>query len=630
MSCVDTKTSGNDSINSPLKKEGPMKVHNGNSKNSQKPSLKKPYQPGLDPEMDAWFTAFFIENHLDHFTHPEQAAAPEQVRFTVYTEDDERYYPCSDRMFAAIMSRKESDFIQKKYQEVLERILELIDQQIKDQNEKDYLKALIKIKYQHETRDEIMIPSRLEKRLIRIFLNHSQIEDPYIIEKTTRNHRVSRALNSEGFQKALNYFDCTDLTNSLSSLTQVKALAEDLILKRLFSLAGVPSLWESDESLAYTEEVFLRMFDRPLTGNGIEPLFRFLGIQTPDHQSREVGTKKILWLADEAGEFVVDLAIIHCLAKLGHKIIIAFKGGPLFTKVDFKDAQEDEVLSRELDGALFLQEKNMSKNELVKTLRSDYDIIAISDGTRENLNLLLTSTTFARIFKEVDGIISRGHDQRRRFFVTHFQFTQDIFNISPGDQGAVSILYRPKHPAVIKFSHKDLENKAKKIIDRMVDAKKHGMTVVFYSGIIGSIPGRISMAKKIMSVLIEYLKQQFAMTFIINPSEYFEPGMDADDLMYMWEIVQRSGYIDIWRFQTYEDIAQAFQIMNSKVPPEWVGKDATFSTGCTKEMHIALEVQAKHPEMQIIGPAKEKFMRRSEYGVGKMYDKRLGEILPFK
>jgi len=97
-------------------------------------------------------------------------------------------------------------------------------------------------------------------------------------------------------------------------------------------------------------------------------------------------------------------------------------------------------------------------------------------------------------------------------------------------------------------------------------------------------------------------------------------------LMYMWEIVQKSGLIDIWRFQTYEDISRAFQIMKKKVPPEWVGKDATYSTGCTKEMKIALEVQQKHPEMQIIGPAKEKFMRRDEYGVGKMYDKRLGII----
>jgi hypothetical protein len=133
------------------------------------------------------------------------------------------------------------------------------------------------------------------------------------------------------------------------------------------------------------------------------------------------------------------------------------------------------------------------------------------------------------------------------------------------------------------------------------------------------------MAKKIMSVFVEFLKKQSAMTFIINPSEHFEPGMDADDLMYMWEIVQRSGLIGIWRFQTYDDIAQAFKIMDTKVSPEWVGKDATFSTGCTKEMRIALDVQTTYPEMQIIGPATEKFMRRDEYGIGKMYDKRLGE-----
>jgi hypothetical protein len=160
----------------------------------------------------------------------------------------------------------------------------------------------------------------------------------------------------------------------------------------------------------------------------------------------------------------------------------------------------------------------------------------------------------------------------------------------------------------------------------MAAAKKKGMTVVFYSGIIGSIPGKIKTAKKIMAVFVAYLKEQSTMTYIINPSEYFEPGMDADDLMYMWEIVQKSGLIDIWRFQSYEDIALAFGILKQKVPPEWVGKDATFSTGCTKEMTIALEVQKKHPEMQIIGPAKEKFMRRREYGIGKMYDRRFSDF----
>jgi hypothetical protein len=129
-----------------------------------------------------------------------------------------------------------------------------------------------------------------------------------------------------------------------------------------------------------------------------------------------------------------------------------------------------------------------------------------------------------------------------------------------------------------------------------------------------------------MSVYVQFIKKQSAKTFIINPSEYSEPGMDADDLMFMWEIVQRSGLIDIWRFQTYEDIAEAFRAMKTRVPPEWVGKDATFSTGCTKEMKIALEVQKAHPEMHIIGPSQEKFLRRQEYGIGKMYDRRLDEI----
>ena len=65
--------------------------------------------------------------------------------------------------------------------------------------------------------------------------------------------------------------------------------------------------------------------------------------------------------------------------------------------------------------------------------------------------------------------------------------------------------------------------------------------------------------------------------------------------------------------------------MGEKVPPEWVGKDATYSTGCTKEMIIAEDVLKKHPEMQIIGPPKEKFMRRKEYGVGMMHDRRLSD-----
>ena len=585
-----------------------------------------PYKSGQDPSADAWYTAFFIENHLDYYAYPDRVATPEQVRFMVYTEENERYYPCSDRMFGTIMRREKPQFLQEKYAEVLDRILSLIDRQIEDEWDKAFLKALIKTKFQHETRDGIMIPSRLEKRLLKIYIDRTQIEDPYLCEKAQRNERASRVLNSEAFQKALDHVDDSLILSSPDSLEQLKTKVDYLKLHRLFALSVERTLWESDEMSRYTVEDYLKLFSRPITGNGVEPLWRCLLIQKEEDASGIPQSRKILWLADEAGEVIVDLAIIRYLVRLGHKMIIAFKNGPLFTKVDFYDAQEDEILRKELVDALLIKEKDLGKNELVKILKSDRNIMAVSDGTRENLNLLITSTTFARIFKEVDCVISKGPDQRRRFFDTHFRFTQDIYSIAEDENGSASIWYKAKHPAVIKFSHNDLTRKAQAIISQMQAAKDKGMTVIFYSGIIGSVPGKIDVAKKIMSTYTQCLKDQSVGTFIINPSVHYEPGMDADDLMFMWEIVQRSGLIDIWRFQTYDDIVRAFQIMKTKVPPEWVGKDATFSTGCTKEMKIALDVQKDHREMQIIGPPEAKFLRRKEYGVGKMYDRRLSEI----
>ncbi len=588
--------------------------------------MRSPYRPGSSPEQDAWFTAFFIENHLDHYAYPEMAASPEQVRFMVFTDDDERYYPCSSRMFDAIMSRKKSRFMTGRYREVLDRIMTLIRVKIEDPWDRQFLEALVKIKYEIEITEQILIPSRLEKRLLMIFLHRTQIEDPWFEEKARRNRRIQLALNTTAFQNAINRvepFPCEQVPGTLAG---IREFADYLELKRLIALAGVPALWETDAAEEFTEQNYLKLFKQPIDGNGLERLLTFLAITGNHIPNNEDKGRKILWLANEAGEIIVDLAIIRYLVKRGHKIIIAFKEGPLFTKADFADLNADPVLRRETEDVLVLREKSLGKKELVAKLRSDYDVVAISDGTRENLNLLMVSTTFARAFKEVDAVISRGDDQRRRFFDTPFQFTQDIYNITATRDGGIDVTFKPKHGKVIKFSHADLERKAQSIVDQMAAAKAAGMTVVFYSGIIGSIPGKIDVAKKIMSTFVHHLEEHSTQTFIINPSEFYEPGMDADDLMYMWEIVQRSGLIDIWRFQTYEDILQAFQILKQKVPPEWVGKDATFSTGCTKEMKIAVDVQQGHPEMQIIGPSQEKFMRRDEYGIGKMFDRRFDAL----
>lgn len=584
----------------------------------------KPYRIGQDPEMDAWYTAFFIENHIDHFAYPEIVAAPEQVRFMVYTDGDERYYPCSDLMFNTIMNKRRSKFLKDKYSEVLKKMIYLVEQQIDDEYEKNYLKTLIATKFNHETREGLMIPSRIEKRLLNIYLNRTQIQDPYLFEKSRRNLKASQILRSKAFSEALDSLEDHNPLNS-KSLEEIKNWIDDVKLRRLLAVSVEHELWESEEGHEISKEDIIDLFKRPFTGDGELHLWKFL--KTHENKGHTgFQPKKILWLADESGEIMFDLAIIRYLNKMGHKVIIAFKNGPLFTKADFNDAQNDKELLAAMEGVPFIMDRDMSKNDLIQVLKTDKTLLAISDGTRENVNLLLVSTTFARLFKEVDGIISKGLDQRRRFFETHFAFTQDIYSIAPDVNGAPSIWYKPRHPEVIKFSAGDLEEKALTIISQMTAAKAKDMTVMFYSGIIGSIPGKVDMAKKVMSLTIESIKKQATRTFIINPSEYFEPGMDADDLMYMWEIVQRSGLIDIWRFQTYDDIEAAFLTMNKKIPPEWVGKDATFSTGCTKEMRIALDVQKKHPEMQIIGPSQSKFSRRQEYGVGKMYDRSLEDI----
>ncbi len=578
------------------------------------------YRFGRSPEMDARLTSFFIENHLDYYTYPDHAATEEQVRFMVYCDESERYYPCSDQMFEAIISRQNTAYIQKHYRRALQNILALIERQIEDPWEKSYLETLITTKFQHEARDEIMIPSRLEKRLMSIYMMRTRIDDPFQEEKSRRNALALDAFNSPACHEAINHVDAQELEHPPDTLADIKSLIAAVEFKRLLCLACARQMWQKNVTTDFDKGGYLDLFNPPFEGDGLGPLLDVLGFR-----ERQRPEQKILWLSDEAGETPLDLMVIRFLVAHGHKLILSAKKAPLYTKTTIDDLLNDPVLQPVLGQAAVIDNSNLSKNDLVRTLRGDVPILLLPDGTSENINLLLCSTTFARVFKEVDLVISRGLDQRRRFFDTHFQFTQDIFNISTLNDGRISILRKSRHPEVIKFSHRDLEEKAQNIIDQMKSSQDQGMTVIFYSGIIGSIPGKIQTAKKIMSVFVNHLTSQSAKTFIINPSEYYEPGMDADDLMYMWEIVQRSGRIDIWRFQTYDDIVTAFQIMNQKIPPEWVGKDATYSTGCTKEMGIAIDVQHRHPEMQIIGPARERFMRRKEYGVGMMYDRRLSQ-----
>ncbi len=568
-----------------------------------------------DPDFNAWFTAFFLKNHIDPFAYPTKVGAREQIEFMVYPENDERYYPCSDKMFNAIMSRQYPPYLKSQYEQVFHRIMILVDEFIDSKYDTVFLKELIKIKYEDEIQTGLLLPSRLEKRLYKIFLSRTHIENPYSSEKMAANNSINKFLKSHIFQKALNQIeDSLEMIKGLS-LFELREKIKEIEFQRLLTLIAHDHLWTGKNTKDISLKKIKEMMKTPVKGDGLTFLLSLIKLKK----------QKILWLANETGEIVVDLMLVKFLAELGHTIILAVKETPFFTKVCIADVRTDPVLIKELEEANFIHEKTISKNNLVELLKQEKHIHVVSNGTREDLNLLLVSTTFSRIFKEVDCVISRGVTQKEILIDSHFNFTQNIININ-FEKNSLIVTYKKRHPGFIKFSHKQLENKANKIIDQMKSAQKQGMTIMFYSGIIGSIPGKIDVAKKIMTTFIEHLKSQSADLFIINPSVYYEPGMDADDLMYMWEIVQKSTYIDIWRFQTSDDIVESFSLMKQKVPPEWIGKDSTYSTGCTKEMKIAQAVQKKNFEMQLIGPSLDKFMRRNEYGVGSMYDQRLAEL----
>lgn len=106
-------------------KKGGKKLDDKGSMRRLPADYEHPYKSGQDPATDAWYTAFFIENHLDYYAYPGYVATPEQVRFMVYTEENERYYPCSDRMFWTIMRRENSSFLREKYEEVLQEHTEM-------------------------------------------------------------------------------------------------------------------------------------------------------------------------------------------------------------------------------------------------------------------------------------------------------------------------------------------------------------------------------------------------------------------------------------------------------------------------------------------------------------------------
>ncbi len=574
------------------------------------------YDRGTDPERDAWLTNFYTENHMAYEAFPDMVASPEQLNFIVHMDNEDFYYPCSDELFQAIVEKRADTLLTSGYITIWSRLEGLVKSVIDDEYRQRFLLSLLSIKYQHEISSRVLLPSRLEKRLLGIFRTISEIPRPLAPIMELENRQVDDFLHSQDFLNAFNSIEGLDLKSD-ATLEDIDLQVQMLRLQRLLILSTFNEIWENDKSPDL--ESCLQEMNSPLKSEGWNWLCEWLrGVISGKRRPY------VLWISGQSGEIVFDIAIIRLLIKMGVKVILTVKQSFYYKRVSFVDVLEDPVMEKLLAGAELIGEAKISKNELLRRMHKDVRLLVISDGTGEQFNPLLTSVTFARAFKEADLVISRCPSSRE-CINNRFYFSRDIVSISRETSGEVTVLSKFHHPAVIRFSEQALRAKAERLIQEMKKKKVQGQTIVFYSAIVGSIPGQLAMAKRVLNTFIGYLRSTLHGVMLIDPGEYFEEGMDADDIMYMWEIFQRSGVIDIWRFQTVADVEKSFKLMGAKVPPGWTGKDATYSTGCTKEMEIALDMQLKYPEMQIIGPSWEKFLRRKEYGVGKLYDRALAD-----
>ncbi len=558
---------------------------------------------GEDPYLDALLLHFTTENNIEYFTDPMENASPEQVRFIVALPEEAFYAPCSDWMFLQLLKGQRTPELMREYLSQWKTVVGLIRTHCTDPYMRKRITQLCRHKFRTALAASIFIPSRLLKRMLTVFMSQSGLDDPLQKQRRERNKIARQRADSATFRGILDR--CPEKSLSCSRLVDLRFELDFLEVRRLLCLSTVSLEGGSknfDAACQKAEEECILL----------EETFKPLRQRLKDRLT-------VLMLPEKSGGLIYDIRLAKALVAQGHRVIMALKEGFYFQVPTFWDADNDPVLAQELAGARFLSDMRLTKNELLANL-AENPFLVISDGTRERFNPYRLSVTFARAWKESDLVLAKGEEHYRRLLMTSHEFTRDVLCYFRGDNGNLHLLFKEKADWVRKFGEAEIKAKAEEIVARMRQARSSGMKNMFYSGIIGSVPGRTKEAITIMNTFVAHLRARLEKVFIINPAEHFEEGMDADDLMYMWEKVQRSGYIDVWRFQTDQDIEKSFESMKKKVPPVWAGKDATYSTGCTKEMQIALDMLARNSEMQIIGPPAEKFFRRREYGVGKFCD----------
>ena len=555
-----------------------------------------------DPVLEAWLYHFLTENNIEYLLNPSIVASPEQLRFMVALEDDQIYLPCDDALFFLIY-RQEAAELSEEYLQVWRFVTGLVQTYNMSEEDSQRILALCRYRFNLFFAERTVLPSRMVKRLLSIVLTQCGDPDPFREKKRLLNAKAAEFLNNNEFRSIIER--CSELEPICESIPRMRWELYIAEMSRLLVLSTLTSIW-NDGCPPDMIRKELDTYSRDC--RCIRDIFGDEG--TP--------RKKVLYIPDVAGAFMLDLAFINSLLRQGHQVILVLKDAFYFDSPTIFDTENETLVKKAMDGAFVTPNEHLGKNELLKLLR-EHQFVVISDGLSELLNLYRASVSFARAWKECDVVIAKGRRNRRLLLETSHEFTRDII-CCWRENGKFQIKLKPRAAWVRQFPEQEILEQAKAIVEKMRRGKEDGKSIMFYSAIIGSIPGQTKVAVQLVNAFVASLRERLDNTFIVNPAEHFVEGMDGDDLMFMWEFVQRSGLLDVWRFQTVEDIEKSFALLNRKVPSVWSGKDSTFSTGCTKEMRIALDLQSQQPELQIIGPSAEKFFRRRDYGVGKYFD----------
>nr|WP_319775873.1 hypothetical protein [uncultured Sphaerochaeta sp.] len=210
-----------------------------------------------DPQREAWEISFFDENHLNYATSPDLVASPAQMRFMVYLDPEERYYPCSDRVFQEIMDRVKSPLLGELYNQAWARVFNLMEKKVEDVQSRTFLTELLHTKFAHETANYNVIPSRLEKRLFKLFMVTTQIEDPLRDEKHACNRLAASFFESPSFIHQINQpagpgepaHDHGQL-----NIESTRRHLDATKLRRMLAVSVQAPLWERDRSIPAESE----------------------------------------------------------------------------------------------------------------------------------------------------------------------------------------------------------------------------------------------------------------------------------------------------------------------------------------------------------------------------------------